>query len=216
MHQCINQYVPSFSWSVFMYSGKATRISSQPHHNQCDGLWQTCFFVSSTLCCLTKWIKTGWHLYFFSCMHFVKCTFSTKLTCNHSTKKQAVVPNVVLCVECSSLRPLSLWPCTWTLTVLLPPGKPCWCMWLCFIPTTVDCSGLKLVQVWACRVRRLLTLWCSCLSDSHFACFCIRIFVLVHNLLFTFPRRIMKVYFYDHSTETKPTNTFCSVVSAAL
>lgn len=107
-------------------------------------------------------------------MHFVKCTFSTKLTCNYSTKKPAVVPNVVLCVECSSLRPLSLWPCTWTLTVLLPPGKPCWCMWLCFIPTAVGCSELKLVQVWARRLRRPFTLWCSCLSDGHFAFFVLK------------------------------------------
>lgn len=41
-------------------------------------------------------------------MCFVKCTFSTKL---------AFVANIVLCAQCTSLRPLSLWPCTWTLTV---------------------------------------------------------------------------------------------------
>lgn len=53
--------------------------------------------------------------FFSSC--FLKCKFSTKLTCNHSANKLAVVANIVLCEQCTSLRPLSLWPCTWTLTV---------------------------------------------------------------------------------------------------
>lgn len=48
-------------------------------------------------------------------MRFVKCTFSTKL--NHSANKLSVVANIVLCAQCTSPRPLSLWPCTWTLTV---------------------------------------------------------------------------------------------------
>lgn len=50
-------------------------------------------------------------------MCFVKCTFSTELTCNHSANKLSVVANIVLCAQCTSPRPLSLWPCTWTLTV---------------------------------------------------------------------------------------------------
>lgn len=48
---------------------------------------------------------------------FVKCTCFTGLTPNRSANKLSAVANIVLCAQCASLRPLSLWPCTWTLTV---------------------------------------------------------------------------------------------------
>lgn len=51
------------------------------------------------------------------CVFFVKCTCFTGLTRNRSANKLSAVANIVLCAQCTSLRPLSLWPCTWTLTV---------------------------------------------------------------------------------------------------
>lgn len=71
--------------SVGMFSYKTTSVSSHPHHSQCDGLWQTHFFVSLPLCLLTKWKKTGWHLVF-SCVlsnvHFLPSWPATTLQTN--------------------------------------------------------------------------------------------------------------------------------------
>lgn len=74
---------------------KATSIRLHPHHCQCDVLRRTCFIVSVPLSFVTKWIQTGWHLVL---MCFVKWTFPTELTCNHSANKLSVVASIVLCV----------------------------------------------------------------------------------------------------------------------
>lgn len=98
---------------LYFHRQKQNHIYNIAYHSQCYGLWQTHFFVCLPLC-FHKMNKDR-VTFNFSCL--VKCTISTKLTCNHSANKLAVVANIVLCVHGTSLRPLSLWPCTWTLTV---------------------------------------------------------------------------------------------------
>lgn len=98
---------------------------------------------------------------------FVKCTFSTKLTCNRSTNKLAAVANIVLCAQCSSLGLLSLWPCTWTLTVRF---------FLQANPADVFDSLSPKQWVTArerplCMRRLFLILRSACLSRCGFVCF---------------------------------------------
>lgn len=79
------------------------------------GLWQTHLFVFTTVFTY-KMRKDRMTFTFLMC--FVKhVTFPTLLTCNHTANKLAAVANAVLCVQQTSLRLLSLWPCTWTSTL---------------------------------------------------------------------------------------------------
>lgn len=84
--QLVN-HAPSitFRLSVGMFSQRHRRSGKYIITSQCDGLWQTHFFVSLPLWCLTKWIQTGWHLFFKSVLsnvHFLPSWPATTLPTN--------------------------------------------------------------------------------------------------------------------------------------